>query len=1123
MSIAKKFESIKNNLEVLTSGNKKKVILSSPTINYLEKNFILGVAKGNKLQKLITFYYPILNYLVNHKNDYANKKKLNINDINKLKKISDEEETNNKLDQVLRDNRTKKERHGQIDINQKIPVEKVIDLGVRVEKTLMSDEIIKPNTEIINYLNTNFINIITKKSAKYWNKINNADILLKINMYYLTNNIKDIDGVIYNKLTSVFKYTSSINLSGWYKLTGGDINIEFSPHLIAPKYFQEGLEYFNQKIIKKNTLLSTKLNFTEMISAIIELTKPNNLNGSGDTIISRIVGYQIKILHRPDRKIDENIIKGLLAYGGFSNESYHKLTCVSTRDQPLCLWDTFAYILIGDHVLRKTKTNNELNEEFNKLPESLQKNIRDGLLYESYIELTKLYKTIMFVKFWFSDIPSIKFDKGNMTILEDEKELEGRLIGLYGNKHIAPCKYKTEEHTKNIEEKGKNKKDNGFRMKPINMKKLNNSKFICNGWDVETYGQDANSYCVTVSGDKNNDFNDEKFYGKNCIKEFCEYINKIATPTKTKKTNKKVKLPKIMMYGFNNSRFDNLLIWKYLYKLNPNTKMNISNNSIKYIKYYNVFIYDISLFYKIGGLRETAKAFKLEKEKGVFPYNFYKDKDFYDDNGEINFNYVGSPPPLYTWKNKRDYIEYINKNGFKFNLKEYTEKYCLLDAELGKELGNIHLKNANGQLPNGRYFDVRLCPTIGSMAIKIYRQGFQKETIYESPLKIQDKERRAYFGGNTQVYKMLFDKKSHKKLYCYDLNSSYPASMVGIMPYKYISTDTILKEFNKTNKDEIIDYYLYNAKSKGGEHPNLVVKTKKNITLNVQETDYNYHWGIELKEAINRDFTIEVNEINTYEGKNIFSEYIEFLYNERLKNKGVNDSLTLFYKNTTNSSYGKYGQRKFNNKEVCSSVFEIQKIISNPNNKICDFTDIGDLTIVEYDNIEDESRAIGSLVRLASYITAKSRTVLNEMIRIVGYEHVYYCDTDSIFTDVPLDDKYISSKILGKWKLEYEAEDGIFLAKKLYHIQLTDKKEKCAGKGIPNNLLKKSTYERLKEGKSVPIMIESMFFRSIEDGIKIKPQIREIKQVLTTRIYDNNGNSKAYKDIAEFEKLNFNI
>ena len=45
---------------------------------------------------------------------------------------------------------------------------------------------------------------------------------------------------------------------------------------------------------------------------------------------------------------------------------------------------------------------------------------------------------------------------------------------------------------------------------------------------------------------------------------------------------------------------------------------------------------------------------------------------------------------------------------------------------------------------------------------------------------------------------------------------------------------------------------------------------------------------------------------------------------------------------------------------------------------------------------------IGSFTHVASYITAVARMNLIEGIMDVGVENLYYCDTDSIVTNIPL-------------------------------------------------------------------------------------------------------------------------
>lgn len=63
----------------------------------------------------------------------------------------------------------------------------------------------------------------------------------------------------------------------------------------------------------------------------------------------------------------------------------------------------------------------------------------------------------------------------------------------------------------------------------------------------------------------------------------------------------------------------------------------------------------------------------------------------------------------------------------------------------------------------------------------------------------------------------------------------------------------------------------------------------------------------------------------------------------------------------------------------------------------------------------------------------------------------YYSDTDSVFLEQPLDDKYISNE-LGKMKLEYIAEKAIFLGPKNYYVKKLNGDEISKIKGYSNNI-----------------------------------------------------------------------
>ena len=86
-------------------------------------------------------------------------------------------------------------------------------------------------------------------------------------------------------------------------------------------------------------------------------------------------------------------------------------------------------------------------------------------------------------------------------------------------------------------------------------------------------------------------------------------------------------------------------------------------------------------------------------------------------------------------------------------------------------------------------------------------------------------------------------------------------------------------------------------------------------------------------------------------------------------------------------------------------------------------------------NIEDPNlnRHHFGNVAIAAAITSWSRISLDPYKRI-EYNECFYSDTDSVVLEKPLDPILIS-KDIGKMKLEYKIEKGLFVSPKLYSLK----------------------------------------------------------------------------------------
>lgn len=173
--------------------------------------------------------------------------------------------------------------------------------------------------------------------------------------------------------------------------------------------------------------------------------------------------------------------------------------------------------------------------------------------------------------------------------------------------------------------------------------------------------------------------------------------------------------------------------------------------------------------------------------------------------------------------------------------------------------------------------------------------------------------------------------------------------------------------------------------------------------------------------------------------------------------------------------------------------------------KILDFIEIEDYVLIGLkleSNEENSNISIG----IASAITAYSRIHMTQF-KNNPLINLYYTDTDSIYTDSKLDEKFIDSKTLGKLKLEYICEEAIFLGLKSYCLK-TEKGLITKVKGLKNtsNLDIKDFKDLLIRNNKIELHHEK-WFRSLSEGkISIKDQIYTLIATDNKRkfIFDHN-------------------
>ena len=857
------------------------------------------------------------------------------------------------------------------------------------------------------------------------------------------------------------------------------------------------------------------------------------------------IGYSISYSNEKGGvSISKSRLEELKAFKPCSDRKYHELTLSSTSDNSICIYESFLDIA-GSIPLKFRRKNEKSKDEINILlkneGEEIENAVRNGELLKALTLLTEKYNNMILVVFYQKIITDNKdkpfrVEKGKLIEMEhaDLKNYIGKKGMLYYKKHVSPFlvrEYEENEAKQILTTKFRLKPEYlGFKIK-VNERRKNNVL----AFDAETYRLEDGTckvFNITIYGKLNNETVEKSFYGPSSVCEFTEYLIDISTKKNNKKSRPKEPIPDILIYGFNNSKFDNLFIYKMLFDSDPGTKFIFTQNAIKKIEFNNISIFDINLYYA-GSLKSVSQAFQLEISKNVYPYNFVNANNLY---------YKGSVPERKYWNSEKDYCQYIDENGDnEFDLKEYTEKYCMLDSRLCYEIAIKHLKECVGVI-NKRMFDVQMCATGAGIAMKIFKQCFLDKKLIESPKKVTENEKRRYKGGRTEVFKKRFTSNEiHKYLYYYDVNSMYPWAMTELMPDVYLKTEKINdEEFKEDNISKINGYYA-KVEYVGNDEsfiPNILTRTDEGDIIACKKTDFDWHWGCELIEACKNNCKVIVREVEHYsytciDGHNTtFGPYSKYFYNQRLLVKKTNSAKANFFKLLLNSLYGKFGQKVFTRKELVFSAEEMYGLIGQME-RLLNFTPIDDMIMVEYERTGDEF-AIGKMVRYSSYIAACARSKLSEFMRVVGHENVYYCDTDSVFTTKQPPKDFIHDDILGKWKEETKTPivSAVFLAPKSYYYVCEDKineEETIKGKvdkkskGVRAEKLCIENYDDLASGVKKKISQENDMFKRSFECVKINPSVRRIQSVYNKRIWDDNDsksftNIKQWRDTKKYQK-----
>lgn len=469
---------------------------------------------------------------------------------------------------------------------------------------------------------------------------------------------------------------------------------------------------------------------------------------------------------------------------------------------------------------------------------------------------------------------------------------------------------------------------------------------------------------------------------------------------------------------------------------------------------------------------------------------------------------------------------------FKYCSKKELEIYCMRDVEIlyefVKAIINFNIENDL----------TRLKATASSLSFNAYRHKFYEPSL--DKIWIHDfkrailLERSSYRGGITDVFRSGKGKKLHK----IDINSQYPKAMrdmkipTKLLMYTHESDKRLLnindndcsldslseKDYKKISKKlmELYDKYKIDY----GIIAKCTVYIPKRYAYILNDYGLgktSFAWGTveitlcspELRFVERYGKIKAIHEINIYEVRQIFREFVDFFYDLKAKYSKENNlvfrALSKLY---LNGFYGKWGQKEFVSEKLDNThqyLIENQDLILDLLKEKIDliknsaFVYIGSINSKElyvidnklYISYNTANNSKESFVAISSFITSQARMDLVKYLMLAKRKNCWYGDTDSLFVNQNGFKRLFDAGMIHDYKLGLLKSEGFgngqFYNPKFYDFE--DIEAEKEDKGLQR---KCKGISGIKDGKAF-VLEENVFFvkYEVEQWDKFKKDMKE--------------------------------
>jgi len=316
-----------------------------------------------------------------------------------------------------------------------------------------------------------------------------------------------------------------------------------------------------------------------------------------------------------------------------------------------------------------------------------------------------------------------------------------------------------------------------------------------------------------------------------------------------------------------------------------------------------------------------------------------------------------------------------------------------------------------------------------------YRHRFMNRKIYVHHDKdVQDLEIRAYAGGRVECFRV--GEMPPGEYVHLDINSLYPYIMREVpLPVKLID---YFEGIEPERALGILGKYLAVAEVHvSTPEPLFTLKEGQKVIYPVGDFRC-FSTTPVLLQGLSLGYIKHIYRMAVYEGDYIFRDYVDYFYNLRMKYRSEsNRIMEAFCKYMLNSLYGKFGQYKpvieREDRPDAEGYWRLESIDTVTGEREIEY-----ILLNTYIRQKGREPAENSFFAIVAHITEWGRFILYQIIRDVGRDRVYYCDTDSIIIkkeDISRVRYPIDPKRLGALKLVDTYRELALYGPKLYRTE----------------------------------------------------------------------------------------